>query len=109
MDVLDIGTGAGLLALAAARLGARVTAIDNDAAATATARRNADANGLADRIEVVTGPVVSVRGHRYDITVHNIGARPLVQMAASLPTTLKPNGILLAAGLLADFTEKVKA
>ena len=102
----DIGTGSGILAVAAARLWpARVVAVDSDpmavAAAGATARRNA----LARRVRVVQGTGFRARGTarpgRADLVCANIRARPIAALAPDCARHLRPGGALVLAGLLA--------
>ena len=106
----DIGTGSGILAVAAARLWpARVIAVDSDpmavATARATVRRNALSRRVAVRAAVVQGAGFRVRGAarpgRADLIVANIRARPLAAMAAAFARHLRPGGVLVLSGLLA--------
>lgn len=71
--VLDLGTGSGILALVAAKLGAeRVTAIDLNRLCVETASRNADLNGFGASIEVMEGPAGSLVDRRADLVVANV-------------------------------------
>jgi ribosomal protein L11 methyltransferase len=104
--VLDMGCGAGILSLAAARAGARgVLAIDNDPVAVKVARENARLNGLGARVRTLSGdgyrrrPLARARG-RYDLVLANILARPLRQMAPDLTRVLRPGGRAVLSGLL---------
>lgn len=82
-SVLDIGTGSGLLALVASALGAsRVTGIDNDPVAVATARANARVNGLG-AVRFSGTPLHRVRG-TFDLVVANLTAAALVPLAREL-------------------------
>ena len=102
-DVLDLGTGSGILAIAAAKLGARhVTAVDNDPDATRTARENVAANHVQENVSVIDGSLPEAHGS-YDLVVINILARVIVQMAQEgLAERMRPGGTLIAAGVLAD-------
>ncbi|MGE5540358.1 MAG: 50S ribosomal protein L11 methyltransferase [Gemmatimonas sp.] len=102
--VLDLGTGSGILAIAAARAGARrVVASDFDPWAVRTARENARRNGVARRIAAIhaTGPahVVEARGP-YDLILANILAAPLRRMMPQLARLLARGGRLVLSGLL---------
>lgn len=99
--VLDLGTGSGILAIAAARLGARrVLALDTDPQAVAVARENVHRNGVADRVRVARGSLAQAVG-RFDVAVVNILAQVLIEMAdQGLARRLAPDGRLIAAGLL---------
>lgn len=111
---LDLGTGSGILAIAAARLwNVRVLASDNDRQAVAVARENARINGVADRVRVVTGSGYSARAIRenapYDLILANILARPLVRLAPGLARHLAPRGVAVLSGLLTGQEEMVLA
>ncbi|MDA8051364.1 MAG: 50S ribosomal protein L11 methyltransferase [Rhodospirillales bacterium] len=104
-QVLDLGTGSGILAFAAARLWHRpVLAIDSDPDAVRTARSNAAANGLGRLVRVAEGdgwraPPIR-RAAPYDLVLANILARPLGTMARALSRSLAPGGIAVLSGLL---------
>ena len=103
--ILDLGTGSGILAMAAARvLGRRVLASDIDPWSVRTARANAVQNGLGRRVRVLRAEgwhSPQVRGGGpYDLIFANILASPLCRMAAELSRHLAPGGIAILAGLL---------
>jgi ribosomal protein L11 methyltransferase len=102
-EVLDLGTGSGILAIAAAKLGARsVKAVDNDPVAVKTARENAAANNVQEIVHVVEGSLENVPGD-YDLVVVNILARVIAEMLQEgLETRVRPGGKLVAAGIIAD-------
>lgn len=110
---LDIGTGTGILAIAAARrLHRRVRASDIDAAAVAVARRNTRRNGVAGLVRLCAAPGYrgrALRGQHYDLVLSNILARPLALMARDLRRTLAPGGRAVLSGLLARQEEIVLA
>lgn len=82
--VLDLGTGTGILALAAARLGAeRVLAVDLNGLAAATARRNVAGNGLAARILVVQGRAEQALGARAELVVANLHGEAMRTLVAA--------------------------
>ncbi|MGH7065646.1 MAG: 50S ribosomal protein L11 methyltransferase, partial [Stellaceae bacterium] len=101
---LDIGTGTGILAIAAAKfLHRRVAARDIDAGAVSLARRNIAVNGVAALVRA--GRAVgyqdrALHGRRYDLVLSNILARPLALMAADLARALAPGGRAVLSGLL---------
>lgn len=93
--VADIGTGSGILAIAAAKMGAsHVAANDNDPLAVRIARENAAANGVPVEITdaLPTG--------QYDAVVANILADVIIGMAEELQALLAPGGVLLASGII---------
>jgi ribosomal protein L11 methyltransferase len=109
-EVLDLGTGSGILAIAAARLGARdVLAVDNDPEAVKTARENVAANAVEGPVSVVPGSLAEVTGN-YDLAVANILANVIVQMMQEgLAARIRPGGRLIATGILADQEPEVVA
>lgn len=103
--VLDVGCGSGVLAVAAALLGATsVTAIDIDPAALAAATHNAATNDVADRVHVDTRTLDDLRRaeQRYDLVLANLLAPVLRELAGSLTAVLSPGGTLVVSGLLAE-------
>lgn len=103
--VLDYGTGSGILAIAAAKLGAGdIDAVDIDEAAVRTARENAGANGVAVRVGTP-----DLASGRYGLVVANILARPLVLLAPLLAGHVEGDGELLLAGLLTGQVEELRA
>ena len=105
MRVLDVGTGSGILALAAARLGAAsVDCIDNSSVAVESATANAAMNDLSDRISVVLGVLDEVEAMRmagqYDMVLVNIIAHVIGGMASQLAQVLAPGGLLIAGGII---------
>jgi ribosomal protein L11 methyltransferase len=112
--VLDMGTGTGILAIAAARLWAiPVLACDIDRHSVRVASENVRINGVAPWVSCRAGdgfatPAVR-RGAPYDLIFANILARPLVRMARSLAGTLSPGGFAILSGLLAAQEPSVAA
>jgi len=99
-SMLDVGTGTGVLAIAAAKLGARrIVALDVDDDAVAVAAHNVEINGVADRIALVTGTVENVDG-RFDVVAANLLAPVLRSVAADLAARLVTGGLLVVSGLL---------
>ena len=103
--ILDLGTGSGILALAAVRLFHRkVLAADNDSEAVRAARHNAASNGLAPSVRVILAEGWRARAIQssapYDLVLANILARPLIAMAEALARHLAPGGRAVLAGLL---------
>jgi ribosomal protein L11 methyltransferase len=105
-SVLDYGCGSGILAIAAAKLGAgRVAAVDLDAQALAVARENAAHNSVA--VEVC-GPE-ALRPGTYDMVLSNILAQPLIVLAPLLAARTVPGGRLALAGVLLAQASEVAA
>ena len=103
--VLDVGTGTGILAFAAAKAVRRcVIAGDIDAEAVRVARENARLNGVGGLIRFYTAPGVrhalADRAGRFDLVTANILARPLRRLAPALARVLAPDGTMILSGLL---------
>jgi ribosomal protein L11 methyltransferase len=108
--VLDLGTGSGILGLAAARLGAReVLALDLDPVAVAAARENVAANGLAGDVRVEEGGVEAAAGSPYDLVVANILADVIRDLAPALAGRVRPGGRIIASGIIAGRAGEVAA
>ena len=100
-DVLDVGCGSGILALAALRLGAeRAVGIDTDPLAVTAARENAERNGLADRVTVVEATLPASPETRHRLVLANLVAAVLIELAPRLVAHLAPGGVLLASGII---------
>jgi ribosomal protein L11 methyltransferase len=101
--VLDLGTGSGVLAIAAARtLRQQVLAIDVDATAVKVASANVRRNRVAAFVEVAKADgVAALHGRRFDLVVANILLRPLQRFAAPLVKLTAPGGSVILSGLLA--------
>lgn len=104
-SVLDLGTGSGVLAIAAARaLRGRVLASDNDPLAVAAARTNAGHNRTGARVEVVRADgcrAPPFRGRAFDLILANILLGPLKRMAGPLARRVTRDGYVILSGLLA--------
>ncbi len=109
---LDLGTGSGVLAMAAAKAGARqIWAADIDPVAVLVAAENVALNGLRDRVRclVASKPRDRKLPGPFDLVVANILAGPLCAMAAGLAAQVAPGGYLILSGLLAREERRVKA
>jgi ribosomal protein L11 methyltransferase len=107
MRILDVGTGSGILALAAAKLGAAsVHCIDNSSVAVESATANAVINHLSDRITVTLGVLDEVEATRlagqYDLVLANIIARVIGSIAHNFAQVLVPGGIVITSGIIED-------
>lgn len=109
MCVMDIGTGTGILALVAAKLGAdHVLAIDTDENAITSASRNIENNHAQDFIQLRLGTFADVDG-AFDLIVANILSPVIISMVESgLAKALKTGGIFIASGILKEQVGKVK-
>jgi ribosomal protein L11 methyltransferase len=107
-QVLDVGTGTGILALAAARLGAGVLAIDVDPEAVAAALDNVRLNALEERIWVEAAPLASLR-QQFGLILANITAPDLLQLADGLSARLVNDGALIISGFLQEDAPRLEA
>jgi ribosomal protein L11 methyltransferase len=101
--VLDVGTGSGVLATAAALLGASaVHGVDIEPVAVRSARDNAERNGVAEIVRIEQGSVGDGEPFlgAYDLVVANIIARILIELAPSLAKTVHPGGTLVLGGII---------
>jgi len=125
MRLLDLGTGSGILAIAAARLGAAsVLALDTDPIAVQAARANVARNGVEQIVEVKQGSLPRgvttsypcegsgtfariFRQGPFDLVVANIIAQVISDLAESLAAALAPGGQLIASGIIGERAEAV--
>lgn len=109
MRVLDLGTGSGILAIAAAKLGSGpVLALDTDPVAVQAARRNIRRNRLSQQIEVRQG-TLEVGMEPFDLILANLLARALRELASRLAAALTAGGIVVGSGVLVEQSEEVGA
>lgn len=106
--VFDVGTGSGILAMAAARLGARaIKAVDIDGVAVRTAKENIAKAGLSDRIDVKQGDLLHGTEGQADVIVANILADVIIQLLPDVPGKLKDDGVFLASGVIEQYLDDV--
>lgn len=101
-SLLDVGTGSGILAIAAVLLGyGEVRGIDNDPEAIEVAQENLQVNGLEDRVQLTIGELTDSAGCFHEI-VANIQANPLIELAPMLAGRLRGEGRLVLSGVLLE-------
>ena len=106
-DIFDVGTGSGVLAIAAAKMGARmVYGIDIDPVAVEVANENLILNHVENTGRISTEPLEGVKG-TFDIVVANILAEELVRLRTELLARLGIGGILILSGILTEKEELV--
>lgn len=107
-DVLDLGTGSGILAIIARLLGAgKIEAVDIDSLAVRVAEDNCKINGCED-IDCYTGELKSVKRSDYDVIVANIIADIIAEIACDVPARLKSGGLFICSGIVNTKAERVE-
>ena len=108
--LMDIGTGSGILAIAAALLGAKdVYAIDIDEDAVRVARENVKQNGLEAAVRVEKGDLLKGVRDTYDFAVANILAPVICMLAGPLLRYLTPGGLFVCSGIIREKRDDVYA
>ncbi len=112
LDVLDLGCGSGILAIAAAKLGAgKVLALDIDPIAVRATRENAARNGVAQQIVAEQGSLESVlsSARRFDMVMVNILARIILEMTGRrLAQIVRPGGVAIFSGIIDSQVNEVE-
>lgn len=102
--VLDVGTGSGILAIAAARLGAeKVDTVDVETVAVKATADNAALNGVSEKIAVELGSVGEGQpfwGEQYDVVLANIISRILIELCDAIVAHTRPGGKIVLAGII---------
>ena len=99
--VLDIGTGSGILAIAADLLGASsAIGVDIDAQSVKTAIANAEINGVSEKTEFLVGDLADKINGKYDIVCANIVADVVIRLFENVADFMKDNGILIVSGII---------
>jgi len=110
MKVLDVGSGTGILGIAAIKLGAaKAVVVDFDETCYENCKENCLVNGVADSIEILTGEINVVKENNFDLIVANIQKNVLIEIADKIKSRLKQNGKVILAGLLASDQEDIEA
>jgi len=101
-EVLDVGTGTGILGIACAKLGAeKVLCLDVDKKAVSIARENIQMNDVADRVKAGSRDVTSLEGS-FDLIVANLTEKILTKLSPTLVDLLRPRGYLIISGIIID-------
>lgn len=109
-DVIDVGTGSGVLSILAAKLGANsVLALDLDDVAVRAAQENIDVNKVGDIVEVTTGNLLEGVDRNVDVVVANILADVILMFPDDVYRVLKPGGLFIASGIIETKVEEVAA
>jgi ribosomal protein L11 methyltransferase len=102
--VLDVGTGSGILAIAALKIGAvKADTVDVEQVAVKATAENAERNGVSDRLAIEhgsVGPGQPFHGEQYDVVLANIIARVLIELSEAIVQHTKPGGSMVLAGII---------
>src|SRR5215813_13456275 len=117
-SLLDVGTGTGILVIAAIKLqpGSRVVGFDVDPEAVEVALENAAINGVADEIEIEVNKLGSYHGQEFDLVLANLTADAIIPLSPEFPRVLKPSrdakccvSTLIVSGVLREQSDDVRA
>ena len=107
-SVLDVGTGSGILAIVAAKLGAQeVWGIDTDPVAVEVARENVERNGVKERVRIRKGDVRRIQ-KTFDFVVANIDFKGLKRLKVQLLRHLNSKGFLILSGILKEEEDRIR-
>lgn len=107
-EVLDVGTGTGILGIAAARLGAEnVVCLDIDDQAVAIAGTNAILNQVAEKMEIRNSTLASLR-HQFNLILANLTAKTLLEIYTNLESLLTPGGYLVISGIIEQQSPEIE-
>jgi ribosomal protein L11 methyltransferase len=113
MTVFDGGTGSGILAIAAAKLGARhIDGVDIDPVSVRTAIENVERNQLSAPIHLETGSIGQGEpfdGVQYDLVLANIIARILIELNEGIVDRVRPGGLLVLSGIIENREDETRA
>jgi ribosomal protein L11 methyltransferase len=110
-SLLDVGTGTGILAIAAIKLcpTARVTGFDVDPEAITVATENAEINGVSDTLELEVNKLSAYRGQEFDVVVANLTADVIADLSVELNNVIKGQGTLIVSGILREQGDDILA
>jgi ribosomal protein L11 methyltransferase len=107
-SALDVGTGAGILAIVLVKLGAKpVWAVDNDPVALEVTKENLRANGVLDQVQLSGVKLGAIR-RTFSVVVANLTAETIVDLATALKKKVGPKGYLIVSGILSPKAEMVR-
>lgn len=106
--ILDIGTGTGILAIAAAQLSkGTIFAFDNDLIAAETAQQNIENNSVAERIALFCGTIDSLKAEPFDLILANINRTVILLYLNKMYKRLKSSGTIILSGILIEERDKI--
>jgi ribosomal protein L11 methyltransferase len=108
--MIDVGTGTGILAIAASKLapGSEIIAIDIDPLAVSVARENIDINHAAGAIDIREGQPASYAGSAFDVVVANLTAEVIIALRSDLTGCMATPGKMILSGILTTLAADVE-
>ena len=108
--IFDVGTGSGILSIAALKLGAEfVRAVDVDDVAVRVAIENFELNGVMSQVKTAVGSADNAGGEQWPLVVANILAHILIDIMPGLTAAVAPGGTLILSGMIAEQEADVRA
>ena len=108
-DVVDVGTGSGVLSIAAALLGAKnVTALDLDEVAVESAKQNVELNHVSEIVDVIKGDLLHGVESQADVVVANILAEVIIRFTDDAARIVKRGGYFITSGIIQQKKQEVK-
>ena len=105
-EMLDIGCGSGILAVASVLLGAKTAVgVDIDAQSVKTAKENAENNGVTDKTEFIVGDLAERVKGKYSVVCANIVADVVIRLLGNVKNYMEENAVLIVSGII-DLREK---
>jgi ribosomal protein L11 methyltransferase len=110
-NIADIGTGSGILAIAAALLNpeAHIVAVDTDPAAIRVAAENCELNGVSDRIQLLESSTELLDDQAFDCLLSNLTCEDIIALLLDYLRILQPGGIVICAGILREKLPRLEA
>jgi ribosomal protein L11 methyltransferase len=106
--VLDVGTGSGILAVVAAKLGAgKVIAIDRDPVSIDVSRENIAINNVSDKVTLIQGDLAGTLNEKFDVIVSNIIADVIIKLVPQAAQITKCNSLFISSGIIKERLEEV--
>jgi len=108
IKMLDVGSGTGVLGIAAVKLGAgSVIAVDNDDWCFGNAKENCDLNSVSDKIDIRLGEINGIKENNFDLITANIQKNILLDISDEIHKRIKTGGIVILSGLLFSDEEDI--
>lgn len=109
-QILDVGCGSGILAVAALLLGAkRAVGVDIDEMAVKTAKENAALNGVSDKIEIIHGNLTDKVSGTYNVVAANIVADAIILLSEDIKNFMSDDAVYIMSGIIDSRADDVKA